>query len=303
MKGGWKYALLPVAGGLVIATLLADVVALDNPIFTVRIQLGTLSLLVGGLLSCLIAGGMVVWAAAERHCRVSLASLRVQSAEEHRRFIQRLDHELKNPLTAIRAGLANIAGEAVSPGQEQALSSMESQVLRLSRLTSDLRKLTELETRPLPSESVAIGVLLEEVVLLAQEQHSADTRQLRLSLPEVPWPVPDIRGDWDLLFLAIYNLVDNALKFTQPGDTVVVRAFEDGTSVVVEVADTGPGIASEDLPRVWEELYRGQGARGIPGSGLGLALVRAIIERHAGQVSLRSRTGQGTVVTVRLPIS
>ena len=80
-----------------------------------------------------------------------------------------------------------------------------------------------------------------------------------------------------------------------------MREFEDGSNIVIEVADTGPGIPDDELPYVWEELYRGKGARGIPGSGLGLALVRAIADRHQGQVSLRSRKGQGTVVTLRLP--
>jgi two-component system OmpR family sensor kinase len=83
---------------------------------------------------------------------------------------------------------------------------------------------------------------------------------------------------------------------------VEVRAFEDGTFVAIEVADTGPGIPEDEEAQVWEELYRGQGARGVPGSGLGLALVRAIVERHGGGVSLRSRAGQGTVVTMRLPV-
>jgi two-component system OmpR family sensor kinase len=128
-----------------------------------------------------------------------------------------------------------------------------------------------------------------------------DTRHLTLTLPQAPWPVPEVPGDWDLLFLAIYNLLDNALKFTRPGDTVEVRAFDDRAFVVVQVADTGPGIPKEELPRVWEELYRGQGARGVPGSGLGLALTRTILERHGGQVTLRSCLGQGTVVSVRLP--
>jgi two-component system OmpR family sensor kinase len=71
---------------------------------------------------------------------------------------------------------------------------------------------------------------------------------------------------------------------------------------VIEVADTGPGIPEDEIPRVWEELYRGREARGVPGSGLGLALVRAVIERHGGQVTMRSRVGQGTVVRVTLPI-
>ena len=102
--------------------------------------------------------------------------------------------------------------------------------------------------------------------------------------------------------MAIHNLLDNALKFTRSGDKVEVRAFEDGAGVVIEVADTGPGLAEAELPYVWDELYRGQATRGVPGSGLGLALVRAVVARHAGQATLRSRVGQGTVVTIRLPV-
>ena len=88
----------------------------------------------------------------------------------------------------------------------------------------------------------------------------------------------------------------------EPGDRIEVRTFEDGSSVVVEVADTGPGIPADELPHVWEELFRGNGARGVQGSGLGMALVRAIIERHGGSLALRSRVDQGTVVTARLPL-
>ena len=80
-----------------------------------------------------------------------------------------------------------------------------------------------------------------------------------------------------------------------------MRAFEDADMVIVEVADTGPGIPEAEVPYVWQELYRGRGARGVPGSGLGLALVRAITERHGGQVTIRSRLDQGTVVTMKLP--
>jgi len=250
----------------------------------------------------------VLWGWAGRRCQQNVADVLAQAAEERRRFLQRLNHELKNPLTAIRAGLANLVdGLASSPpmgGKEggEALVSVEAQVLRLSRLTADLRKLAELETRSLERAPVDIAELLQEAVVLAQEQSESEGRQLTLTLPQAPWPVPGILGDWDLLFLATYNLLDNALKFTRPGDTVEVRASEDGTCVVIEVADTGPGIPKEEIARVWEELYRGQGARGVPGSGLGLALVRAIVERHGGQVTLRSRPGQGTVVTMRLPV-
>jgi two-component system OmpR family sensor kinase len=326
----WGLALIPIIAGLVIASLMADIPTLTNPIIYMRVDLGTLAIIIGLSLSVLITVGLVLWEWAGRRGEQRATGVRAQVAEERRRFLQRLDHELKNPLTAIRAGLANLAnglatatlrqpldpstgsfdfaqdklraGSAQDTAHQEALASVEAQVLRLSRLTSDLRKLAELEARPLERVPIDIAELLQEAVTLAQEQPEAEARRLTLTLPQAPWPVPDVLGDWDLLFLAIYNLLDNALKFTRPGDTVEVRAFEGGAFVAIEVADTGPGIPQEELPRVWEELYRGQGAQGVPGSGLGLALVRAIVERHGGQVTLRSRAGQGTVVTMRLPV-
>jgi two-component system OmpR family sensor kinase len=91
------------------------------------------------------------------------------------------------------------------------------------------------------------------------------------------------------------------LKFTAPRDTIELRAAEDDGVVVIEIADTGPGIPDDEIPQVWDELYRGAGARGVPGSGLGLSLVRAIVLRHGGDAAIRSRSGQGTLVTLRLP--
>jgi two-component system OmpR family sensor kinase len=314
----WGLALIPVVAGLMIASLMVNVPTLTNPIIYMRVDLGTLAVIIGLSLSVMVMVGLVLWEWAGRRGEQRATGVRAQVAEERRRFLQRLDHELKNPLTAIRAGLANLANglatatlrqpfdgaqdKAQDTAQQEALASVEAQVLRLSRLTSDLRKLAELEARPLERVPVDVAELLQEAVALAQEQPEAEGRQFTLTLPQAPWPVPDVLGDWDLLFLAIYNLLDNALKFTRPSDTVEVRASEGGTFVIIEVADTGPGIPQEELPRVWEELYRGQGARGVPGSGLGLALARAIVERHGGQVTLRSREGQGTVVTMRLPI-
>jgi two-component system OmpR family sensor kinase len=113
-----------------------------------------------------------------------------------------------------------------------------------------------------------------------------------------------VLGDRDLLGLAFYNLVENALKYSGPGDAVEVRAVEDGRWLNIEVADTGPGISEDDLPRVFEELYRGTNARGQEGSGLGLALVRRVIDRHGGEMSVRSRqAGQkGTVFRIRLAV-
>jgi two-component system OmpR family sensor kinase len=295
-------ALVPCAAGLLIAALTIDVAAVPNPIVYVRVDIGSLALIAGVSSSLLLGAGLGLWEWQARTCRKRMVDAHTQAVEERRQFLQRLDHEMKNPLTAIRAGLANIANGSTEAARQETLTSVEAQVLRLSHLTADLRKLAELETRRLECTLINVADLLREAVALAEEQPEAESRQLALTLPQAPWPVPDIPGDWDLVFLAIFNLLDNALKFTRPGDTVEVRAFDDRAFVVVEVADTGPGIPDEELPRVWEELYRGQGAQGVSGSGLGLALTRTIIERHDGQVQLRSRAGQGTLVTMRLPV-
>lgn len=234
---------------------------------------------------------------AERGQQRALERQRREQEEAHLRFLRRLDHEIKNPLTAIRAALANLPG---SP-EGSALSGVQSQVDRLARLSADLRKLAALERQPLEQEPVDLTELLTELLALGRERPQADQLRLRLSLPQAPWPLPCVAGDRDLLYLAFHNLLDNALKFARSGDTLEIRAFEDGSWVVVEVADTGPGVPQEELPHLGEELYRGRAARGAEGSGLGLALVRAVVARHQGLFSVRSRLEEGTVVSVRLP--
>ena len=302
MNRRWGLVLLPVAVGVVIGWLVENVATLPNPVYYARADAGALAWMAGLALTIVVAAGMGLWEVAERRCEQREADARAEAAADRRRFLQRLDHELKNPLTAIRAGLANAGNGAASPAQREALASVEAQVVRISRLAADLRKLAELETRSLEEVSVDIAELLQEAVALAEEQPAAGERALSLTLPQAPWPLPAVLGDRDLLFLSVFNLLHNALKFTRRGDTIEVRAFEDRRSVVIEVADTGPGIPDDELARVGEELYRGRAARGVPGSGLGFALARAIVERHGGAVAIRSRAGQGTVVTVRLPV-
>lgn len=293
----WLAALLPAVAGGLLAILLAQSPDLNRWAY-IRAPLSTWAIMAGLAGTLLALGGVAALAWGEYRRSQARQEAQLEAVRDRRRFLQRLDHELKNPLTAIRAGLALVP----SNGESAALSSVEAQVRRMSRLTADLRKLAELESRPLERGTVDLSAVLQQVFELAQERPEAAERRLTLTLPRAPWPLPTVSGDFDLLVLVVHNLVDNAIKFTRPGDTLEVRAFEDGASVVVEVADTGPGIPDDELPHVWEELYRGSSGRGVPGSGLGLALARAIILRHGGQVALRSRAGQGTVVTVRLPL-
>lgn len=296
----WLAALVPAVAGLGLAWLLQSG-RMANPLLSVMVDLGTLLLLAGLLLSALGMVHVATRTLAQDRQRQALAEERNQAAEAHRRFIRRLDHELKNPLTAMRIGLVELGGAPLQVEQQKTVASVAAQAERLGRLATDLRKLAELETRPLERSLIDTGALLEEIVELIQQQPAATERRVTLIVPRAPWPLPPVFGDRDLIFLAVYNLLDNALKFTRPGDTVEVRASEDGAGVVVEVADTGLGMLEDELPHIFEELYRGQEARGIAGSGLGLALVKAVAERHGGEVTTRSRSGKGSVFSLSLP--
>jgi len=297
MRWRWWWVFIPIILGLIAALviLLTDV---PNPVLYAQADLWILVLGIGIGLSILVA---VIIAVLDQIEKTQIDAT-IQFAEDRRRFLRRLDHELKNPLTAILAGLANLSIAETSKDRSASLNSVQTQVGRLRQLVAELRKLSELETRPLDLGPIDMTELLEDSFSLAKEHPEVGERVLSISIPRAPWPLPSINGDRDLLILAIHNLLDNAIKFTHPGDTIEMRAFEDGNQVVIEVADTGPGIPEEDVAHVWEELYRGTGARGIQGSGLGLALVRAIVSRHEGDIDLRSRPGEGTVLMLRLPV-
>ncbi len=276
---------------------------IGNPVLYLRGRLSAL-LFYGGLFLGVVISSIAVgmdWVR-DRH-KTELQNLRTTYEENRRRFLGRLDHELKNPLTVIRAGLANISSEPLGDYVSNEVSVVEIQVLRISQLVADLRKVANLEEKAPDLMQINLVDLLEEIVEIIKNRNDLESRKLKLIIPGAPWPLPEIEADPDLLLLAVHNLVENALKFTDPGDTVEVRAHEEGRYLVIEVADTGRGIPAEEQDRVWEELYRGTHSRGVPGSGLGLSLVKAIVEKHGGRVFLRSKQEQGSVFGILLPIS
>jgi len=297
---GWVLALLPAGAGILIAILATNEFT-ANPTLYLRGNLAALAFLGGVIISGMIIASAQFWIRSQRRHKKEIQAVQKQASEDRRQFLQRLDHELKNPLTAIQAGLTNLTIEPLADHLAEEVSAVQTQVQRISRLVADLRKLAALERAPVEKVVVNMADLLTDVVSAVKDQPSTKERQITLILPHAPWPLPDIEGDPDLLLLAIHNLLDNAAKFTTPGDTIEVRAFDDGSDIVIEVADTGAGIPQTEIAQVWEELYRGERARGVPGSGLGLPLVRAIIEKHGGSVELRSRPDQGTVFSVHLP--
>ncbi len=323
-------ALLPLGAGLA-GYLVFRIVFPGIPLLFFRADIGSAVLVVSAIFTLVLLAWVMGWAKENYRANSRLIEERLRAEQDRRRFIRRLDHELKNPLTGLRAAMVNLRlllegecaqngsigeGDAYRDQNEQfqlfggrkeaarTVVDAQHQVERLSRLIADLRKLAELEERPLDTSQVNLADLLESTVDAVSSLPAYTGRVVHLALPRVPWPLPSILGDRDLLELAFYNLMENALKYSSEEDTVEVRAVEDGRRIQVEVADNGPGIAEDDLPRVFDELFRGTNARSLEGSGLGLALVRRVVERHGGEISVRSRQGEtrGTVFRVILPI-
>jgi signal transduction histidine kinase len=300
--GPWLLALVPLAVGAGVEVAAQAGLVDDRRLrVTVTAFRGDWWLAGGAALSAVLLVGLAVARRRDAVAERRLAAQAAAAAQDRRRLLTRLDHELKNPLTAMRAAIANLAGLGPGPDREAGVASLEEQVLRLSRLTADLRKLADVESRPADRAPVDVAGLLEDAVEVLREQPGAADRTLVLDLPRAPWPLPPVRGDADLLALAVGNLLDNALKYTPPGGRIEVRAREAAGAVVLEVADTGHGIDAAELPQIWSELYRSPAARTVPGSGLGLSLVRAVVEQHGGTVTADSRLGSGTVVRVTLP--
>ncbi len=297
-------ALLPALIGLAGMIFVRQAVS-PIPMLWIKIDFGLLAFFTGILLTVIFLLISIARYRQDAQRALGIAREHRKQAEAQRRFLRRLDHELKNPLTGIRAALANLEGTGSSGAAPSAIPDIQHQVERLTRLTAGLRKLADLEEIPLEYGEVDLGALLQETVDAVRAHPSGSGRDLRLVVPSVPWPLPHIVGDRDMLSLAFFNLIENALKFTGKEDTVEVRAMEQTRHVQVEIADTGPGIPAEEIPRVFEELYRGSNTRGFEGSGLGLALVRRVVERHEGEVTVRSRRdgARGTVFTVSLPVS
>lgn len=208
-------------------------------------------------------------------------------------------HDLRTPMARMR-GIAERALESGdAAAQREALADCLEESDRIVSMLSTLMDISEAETGVLrlQLEPIELRALLSEVIELYEDV--ADAKKIRVTLE--PGEPVTISGAPDRLRQAFANLVDNAIKYTaQDGSVSVLARTEDG-SAVVTVTDTGTGIAPQDLPRIWDRLYRADPSRSERGLGLGLSLVKAYVQAHGGTVQAASQPGHGSVFTVRLP--
>jgi len=211
-------------------------------------------------------------------------------------------HDLRTPLMRLRVAAASALTSEAGPGEcREALSDSLEEADRLGSMLDSLMDLSEAEAgaMALRRETVPVSGLFAETHELFADL--AEDRGIALRVGNADGLAVD--GDRNRLRQVLANLVDNALKYTSSGGRVALEARAENDSVVLEVIDTGVGIDPGDLPRIWDRLFRGDRSRSERGLGLGLSLVRAIVEAHGGQVAVERAPGRGSRFTVRLPAS
>lgn len=220
-----------------------------------------------------------------------------------RDFVANASHELRTPLTSIRGFVEALedGGLEETETARRFLSRIRANADRMASLVDDLLELSRLESgaQPPSLEELDCAAVVADVVA----SFTKIAARKSITLDAAPSPVPEVLGDGDRLRRLLEHLVDNALKYTPDGGRVTVRVEPEGTGARVCVEDSGPGIAPEHLPRLFERFYRVDTARSreLGGTGLGLSIVKHLAESMGASVKVTSVPGEGSVFAVRLP--
>jgi two-component system phosphate regulon sensor histidine kinase PhoR len=221
-----------------------------------------------------------------------------------RDFVANASHELRTPIAAVQSATETLRTAALSDSRAamRFIDIIDRNAQRLRSLLEDMLELSKLESNEfrLKRERVELGSVVPIVLALFRERAEKKGVQLQAELPPEPTA---IEGDARALEHVLSNLVDNAVKYCPGGTRVVVRAVADGARVRLVVTDTGPGIPSEHLPRIFERFYRVDAGRSreLGGTGLGLSIVKHMVEAMRGKVSAESQVGKGSTFSMSLP--
>jgi two-component system phosphate regulon sensor histidine kinase PhoR len=229
---------------------------------------------------------------------------RVRHLEQMRRdFISNVSHELRTPLAAMRVMAETLLAGALqdAPAAEEFVNRIGLEVEQMSQMVEELLELSALEgeQHPVPDEPVPVVDLL---IAIDRLRPLIDDKRINLVF-DVPVDIPPIRGDVSHLQHVLRNLVHNAVKFTPRGGTITVAAMAVDGQVELRCADTGVGIRSDDLPRIFERFWKADSSRRRDGegSGLGLAIARHVVAAHQGKIRVESELGGGATFIVLLP--
>jgi heavy metal sensor kinase len=226
-----------------------------------------------------------------------------RSFDAMRQFTADASHELRTPLTAMRTEVEIALRNARTPDDyQQVLASVLEEVERIAKLADSLLLLSREDAGAAPA--VRRPVRLDDLVREVAGHAKAVAEQAGVALTVGELPVATVDGDPDRLRQVFFNLFDNAVKYNRAGGTVTVRGHRAGRHVAIEVRDTGVGIPADELPRVFDRFYRVDKSRSrrMGGAGLGLSIVKALVEGHGGRVEVESTPGEGSTFRVVLPV-
>ena len=218
-----------------------------------------------------------------------------------RDFVANISHELRTPIGAVGLLADTLVAEDDPAVATRLAERIVTEVFRLARTIEDLLVLSTIETEEAPArEQVPVHLVMAEAV--ERIRPAAEQADIELEVAEPDWRM-GIFGDRRQVISALYNLLDNAVKYSDPGSVVRVSASTDGIDVVIRVQDHGIGIPKADLERIFERFYRVDQARSraTGGTGLGLAIVRHVATNHQGEVRVSSRLGEGSTFELVLP--
>jgi two-component system, OmpR family, phosphate regulon sensor histidine kinase PhoR len=227
----------------------------------------------------------------------------IRRAERMRRdFVANVSHEFKTPLTSIRGYTETLlSGAKDDPAiAVDFLNTIQRNAQHLETLVVDLLTLARLETEvPSTKDPINLRSMIDELV--ASRQNAINERDLHVTLD---CPQTQVQTDRSRLYTALSNLIDNAINYNKPGGEIRVSAEVKNGTLSVAVVDTGYGISSDELPRIFERFYRVDKARtrDSGGTGLGLSIVKHAIESQGGTIGVSSRIGSGSTFTIRLPL-
>jgi two-component system phosphate regulon sensor histidine kinase PhoR len=216
-------------------------------------------------------------------------------------FISNVSHEIQSPLTSIGGFAALLNNDCLSlEKRKHYLNIIETESKRLSKLSDNLLKLSALENNsmPLTSQEFALDKQLESIILLLEPQWKEKNIKMDISLNKV-----SIIADQELLNQVWVNLFHNTIKFTPENGMIFVKLIKDSEEVSCIISDNGVGITKEDQLHIFERFFKADKSRNrsLGGNGLGLALVKKIVELHNGSIIVESKLGEGTQFTVKLP--
>ncbi|HLI35614.1 MAG TPA: ATP-binding protein, partial [Terriglobia bacterium] len=212
-------------------------------------------------------------------------------------------HEFKTPLTSIKAAAtALLSGSIHQPlAQRELVSIIDEEADRLSQWVSEAIQMARIEVGQVQVKRKLCDVNALVRSALEQMKPAIEGREVRILITP---KMPEVLVDGELIGLAIRQLVDNALKYSPPNTPVTLRARTAEGSVILSVADEGPGIEEADQARIFEKFYRAPSSHGqVTGAGMGLTIARRILDAHAGEIWVQSRSGQGSEFFISLPIA